>query len=45
MLSGTDFLNSLDLSEFNYSLSCSFNGISKHELNRERGSSLAKIIQ
>jgi putative transposase len=45
MLSGTDFLNSLDLSEFNYSLSCSFSGVSKHELNREHGSSLAKITQ
>jgi putative transposase len=43
MLSGTDFLKSLDLSDFTYSLSCSFYGVSKHELNKERGSSLAKI--
>jgi putative transposase len=43
MLSGTDFLKSLDLSDFNYSLSCSFYGVSKHELNKEHGSSLAKI--
>jgi putative transposase len=42
MLSGTDFLNKIDLSLFNYSLSCSFNGISKHELNEECGCSLAK---
>lgn len=33
MLSGTDFLKTLDLSVFNYSLTYSFAGISKHELN------------
>ncbi len=42
MLSGTDFLKSLDLSDFNYSLACSFRGLSKHELNSKRGSLLAK---